>query len=197
MLLRTALILTSLVLFAGCKSPPPRGPSLVGLRSHAARIDPSYLGTWKGPDARVYQISAASDDTMLLQVTQTAGETIALKGRILPIDGVRFIEIELPPPANVTPAPATDGEKAKPVPIFAYARFKPTLTTLEYSALSASWLQEEVRNSPDATYWSGESLASGTGGIAVRSPAFMFDLLRKAAATPAAFAPVEILTKVE
>lgn len=189
------LVTFSLVLPA-CTSKPARPPTLLGLRSHASKIDQSYIGDWTGSDGTTYIITAASDDSMVINVSKP-GETtpIKLKGRIIPIDGVRFSEIEIPAPPVVVTDQNASAQNGQPLPVFAYARFKPTLTSLEYSPIDAAWLKHQVENNPDASYWSGEGVAAGSGGIAVRSPALMFDLLRKASKDQAAFATTEVLTK--
>jgi len=85
---------------------------------------------------------------------------------------------------------------AKAVPVFAYAKVAATLTSLEYTPIKADWFKAAVAGDPNAAYASAASVDPKAGGVVVKSPDAMFELLKRAAADAGAFGPSETLTRV-
>lgn len=179
------LSLLGCVMLAGaCTRQRPVAPKVSGLASYTTNIDDSYVGMWRASNGDVYSIGKSSEESLIIVQSKAGGGAETLSGHIISVNGVRFGEIGVP-------TSGLDG-----VPVFAYAKFQARLDTLEYTPIRADWLRSAVVGEPGATFGSAASVDPAAGGVVVRSPALLFQLLQRAAKDNSAFGTTETLTRI-
>jgi hypothetical protein len=156
-------------------------------QAHHARLadvatkitDPTFEGAWKG-SARTALVERGSATAYRVTMTDNTGSG-TYDVDLLEIGGKRFVEIAVHDPKG-----------SKEVPVYMYGRLDITGDTITYRRLRNEWLESAVKGMEGVTYKSTGQVQRGTGGVVVRDPAHMHDLLSKAAADPAAFGEPEV-----
>jgi len=148
----------------------------------------SLIGNWKSTRGDIYTFSRATGHDLRIDVLR--GDNLPaspLKARVISIDNVSMLEVDF------SGAPS---QGSKPIPVYAYARVESKDNILSYSPLNTQWLKNTVSGNPDITFSSAATVDPKAGGVVVRSPKAMAEILSRASKEPAAFTTPELMTRI-
>lgn len=179
-----AISCAALLPLTGCSSSHKSS----SMAAYSIPTQDSMIGKFKSPRGDVYTFSRASGNDLRIDVLRGDGLPAApLKARVINIDGVSMLEVDFSGAPN---------QGATPVPVYAYARVQSTDTTLSYAPLNTQWLKSTVEGNPDITFSSAASIDPKAGGVVVRSPKAMAEILSLASKDSSAFSAPELMTRI-
>lgn len=182
--LALALCCSAFLSLPGCSSSQKSS----SMAAYSIEPHDSLIGKWKSTRGDLYTFTRTSGNDLRIDVLR--GDNLPaspLKARVINIDNVSMLEVDF----SGAPSQGTT-----PVPVYAYARVESKDNTLSYSPLSTAWLKNTVAGNPDITFSSAASIDPKAGGVVVRSPKAMAEILSRASKDPSAFITPELMTRI-